>query len=219
MSDPANLQNNLETGSKFIATLAGQIRKSALRMLLLAQQPVQAWSEIRNEHLSLKSLMLQHFLTLALLSSCCSFLGNLFEGIPFFVSLLHQLVYFLMRCLLVVFGGILLARLARSFEAAPSEIECSKLLTFSAYPALFGGLLTLIPHWLFEFFAVLCSFYGIYLYWLGTQLNLGIPSGRWVGFFFVSILILGLLFGLLGMLLTFPLPELHNPQKMIIPNI
>ncbi len=179
--------------------------KRVKRILL---SPKEEWKVIKEEDLSMSDLYLRYALTLVVAFSFAKALGLIFFGFPMGhtgvtlpVSLIIGQALFE---ILLQMGNLLLAAVVVHyvgirFGGTDDFLAANKLVVFSSTPARLGGLLGIFPPlwaliWLF-------GLYGLYLFYLGIPVLLGIPHNKRLTFFGACLVILMALFFLIGLVM------------------
>lgn len=177
-----------------IAMNPGKLVETSRNLIV---QPGEEWKSLDAEKLSTGRLTRQVVIPYAILVALCAMIGSLFtyQNTPF------DSFYFLLINALIVFGivtvytwlsGRIIHLLARNIHPGNTARSSYKLLAFSQVP--FYLVLAFVKLFPSLVILMVLGFYTIYLFWLGTDTLLRIPSGKKVQFVILSSLLMIMVF-------------------------
>lgn len=160
--------------------------KLITRIKNICLTPKTEWLAIEAEDSSFKALIIRYLLPLAALSAIAGLLGNSVIGrsLPFlgtyripFISGLGIAVSTLVMAVVAAFIlSWVINSLASTFDGQKNSQQAFKLAIYAYTPAWLAGLLQILPG--LGFLAILLSFYGFYLLYLGLPRLMKSPDDK-----------------------------------------
>jgi len=145
-------------------------------------RPIDEWTRIKKESLSVTQLFCSYVLILAAVPPAARFLANLlyghfikpYSGWSWNVAgrdLFFSLMTYVFSLFVVFISGRIINALAPVFSSRRNRINAMKLVIFSMTPYWVGGVFYLIPQagWILK---ILISLYGIYILYAGFAAGL-----------------------------------------------
>jgi hypothetical protein len=179
-------------------------------------KPKEEWIKIKEEKLPISQLFTSYAMILAAIPAVAQFIGlgligqwRSYSGWFRFgigTALLNSIFLYVLSLVSVYALGIIISALAPTFSSKQNQDNAMKLAVFSWTAAWVGGIFYLIPP--LGILALLASFYGLYILYLGFATPLmDTPKDKVVGYLVVSIIIAIVLMviasAILGAIITF----------------
>ena len=179
--------------SPSVSSSSFDFQKFINRVKLVLTNPVEAWTTIKGESTTVKTIYVDYLIPLALITPVCAILkralfgapANPLVGIVIPTSLAsvigQQVVMFVMTLIMMFISMHIMAFLAPKFQGVADQVQALKLGAYAMTPSSIAGLLMFIP-----FFGTLGALIGaiwtIYLFWIGIPVVLNVPTERRVPF-------------------------------------
>ncbi len=159
-------------------------------------QPGQEWPVIAAETADTKSLLVGYAVPLAAIGAIAAWLGHSLIGVPvplagtmrtpLFSGLGFAIVTYAIGLVAVFVMGLIIDALAPTFGGEKNPTQALKCAVYAYTPAWVAGILHLIPA--LGLLAVLASFYGLYLLYLGLPVLMKAPQEKAIGYTAVVVL-------------------------------
>ncbi len=161
----------------------GKIFSTAQEIIL---KPFEAFNKLKDENVKWMELFVNYFIVLAGIAV----IGNFISGIRFSVSYgIGLLIVFAAVYAAQYFISVYVASfLSKNFDGSGDLDSCGKLIAYSATPALIASFFTFIPV-LGALLSLAGLVYSIYLFYVGSQVFLGVPKDKSVGFVIVFAIV------------------------------
>ncbi len=178
------------------------------RALNITRAPRSEWPVIASEPTDIVSLYAGYIAFLAAIPLIAELVHLLVVGLSIGLAIRFVLIGYFASLIDVAVVAFASELLAPRFGGAANRIQAFKLAAFGFTPSWLGGIFLLIPAigWLLR---LICGIYSLYVYYLGIEDLMGVPSERRASYFALVIvlsivigivvaLIIGLIFGLGG---------------------
>ena len=155
------------------------------RVRNICVSPATEWPVIEQERTEPADLTVSYLVPLALANAAAGFIGGtllravlplgIFGG--FFAGIVGACVSFVMTllgCLLIAF---IINTLAATFDGTPNFNQAFKTSVYSYTPGVVGGIARIVP-FLGGFVAIVASFYGLYLLYVGLPVTMRAPKEK-----------------------------------------
>jgi len=186
------------SSSPVSARTSFDFNKFIARVKYVLMTPVEAWNTIKAESTTVKELYVDYLIPLALITPLCAIVKRVLFGppqipianivIPSSVAdtIGQQVVGFGMMLVLMFVFMHIMAAIAPKFQGSSDPVQCLKLIAYSGTPSAAVALLMFIPY-IGSLAALVGALFGIYLFWIGIPVLLGIAPERRVPFVCVTI--------------------------------
>ncbi|MCP4220681.1 MAG: YIP1 family protein [bacterium] len=141
------------------------------RIINLITKPADEWAKIKSESMTVKDMYLGFAIIVYAIPSVALFLGLLFAGAPFGMTLAMALFLYIFTIGILFLMGIIIDAVAPSFGGAKDLESSHKLAVFSFTPYALLGVLYLIPMRgrSVLLIALVLSLVSIYFLYIGAQ--------------------------------------------------
>lgn len=192
--------------------------------------PKSCWTQIKSEELSVREIYIRYLLVLYAIAPVCMLIKSSIIGYsipiigktyrtPFFGTLFHQILFYLVGLALIYVSAIIVEKLAPKFEGQTDTTNAFRLVAYSLTPAclvsffvLFGALGSII--------ALLGGIYSLYVFFQGISPMTGVPEPRRPAFFIVLALVVILvnlvIFAIVSMIARPAMPSFNFPESIDI---
>lgn len=166
----------------------------------VAKDPESGWPQIQEEYGTVKSLFLNFILPLLALTALCNLINVAVFGMmvpesttafktPMGIALVGVVIFIISKGAMLYIGGMILAKLAPTFNGNTTDLRCMRLLAFAYGLSWIASIATLIPiiGWLV---ALAASIYGLYLFYKGIPVMTSVPAEKTLMYAIVSIIIM-----------------------------
>ena len=175
------------------------------RIINIIVKPKKTWPAIKLEQTTAKDLYISYAVILAAIPAIAKFIGVSFVGTPatevrygpFSMNFLWGTVssYILSLAGIYIIAYVTNA-LAPRFASQKNMVNAMKAVVYSWTPYWIAGIFYIVP--LLSILALLASFYGIYLFYLGLPILMDTPKERTLGYAIASVVASTLVFFLMG---------------------
>ena len=168
-------------------------------------KPKETWPAIKLEQTTAKDLYISYAVILAAIPAIAKFIGVSFVGTPatevrygpFSMNFLWGTVSSYMLSLAGIYMiAYVTNALAPRFASRKNMVSAMKAVVYSWTPYWIAGIFYIVP--LLSILALLASFYGIYLFYLGLPILMDTPKERTLGYAIASVVASTLVFFLMG---------------------
>ncbi len=188
--------------------------------------PKTAWSEIKQENLTVKEIYVQYLIPLMLISCLASFIGMQVFGIsvpflgtvrpPFFASFVQMILHIVLGLGGMAVGALIISKIAPKFEGSSNFNDSFQLYAFAYVPALLVGVIGIVPA--LSILLLPVGLYCMYIYFLGTEPMLGVSEDKKIVFTVLSLVSIAIVVIIItiivGSLASTHTPELTTQQTM-----
>ncbi len=194
-----------------------------VKNLLVA--PLATWSEVKQEENSIKDIYIKYLMPVMILSCFAGFLGMQIFGMsipffgthrpPFFSSLVGMIFQIVLGLAAILLNALIISKISPKFDGTSSFDDSFKLIAFAYLPALFAGVLGIIPS--LAILAGLVGLYCFYIYFLGVVPMLGVSEDKKIIFTVVSIISIiavSLILAIIVAMFSPKMPEISTQQAM-----
>ena len=171
-------------------------------------RPGETWPDVREESVTVRQLYASYAAILAAIPAIAHFIGMAVVGI-FFLGIRYRAPFsgafgYVVCSYVLSLGGLyvyalMIDTLAPAFGSKKGFMNALKLAVYSSTPAWVAGVLLLVPA--FAPFALLLSFYGFYLLYLGLSPLMGTPERNRI-IYLAVLIIAGLLISIVVSLIA-----------------
>ena len=131
--------------------------------------PEQEWLRIDTEESTFVAIFRNYILLLAVIPSAAGFLGSLFRGNNFFLSLIWTFFFYILSVVGVYVTVKIVDFLATNLNIEHEHIKIHKLIAYSFTPFFLAGIVLIIPP---LFWLSLLGLYGIFVLYIGVNVLL-----------------------------------------------
>lgn len=175
---------------------------------LFIVNPKQAWETVKDDVSTAQQHLTSYVFPLALIPAIATFIGIGVIGYSVFGVRIHsieigisQAIVSLLSTLLGVFiSGVVISKLAPSFQTEVSLDKAVKLVGFSSTVALVAGIFNLFPA--LSILALIAGLYSLYVLYLGFKPMTNVTEEKSMGYFIVSIIVIILVYVVIGLVLA-----------------
>jgi hypothetical protein len=172
--------------------------------IALVRNPVAYMTQNKDQTVSLNSLMINYVAILALIPLVGRIIGDLlfYSGAGDFLgyAIAGSIVSYVLDLISVFVIGIVIWKLAPSFNTSTNQAKATMLAAFVYTPVFLIGILNIIP--VLGDLAILGLIYGLYILYKGLPIMLNTPADKAViyvvAIFVVSIIILAVISLIIG---------------------
>lgn len=160
--------------------------------------PATEWNVIEPEPTTVEALFKGYIAPLAAIPVIANFIGYSIVGftVPFVGTmrigivrgLVSAIVSYCFALAAVYIAGLVVSKLAPTFESRSDDRQALKLVAYAYTPAWIAGILGIIPA--LGILAVLASLYSIYLFYLGVPVLMKTPPAKVIPYMIVSALVI-----------------------------
>ncbi|MGH7111142.1 MAG: Yip1 family protein [Stellaceae bacterium] len=176
-------------------------------------RPRREWVVIAGEPRAIGGLFLGYVAIIAAFALALEFAAGLIAGAPLGTAFGTALSGYALALADIALLAFVANRLAPAFGGVSDLGQSFKLAAFAGTPVWLGSLFLLVPGAFGRFLALAADLYGLYVYFLGIPVLMGVPSGgRRLGYF-AAVLILTLV---LAMALALVFAVLIGQAQMTI---
>ena len=196
------------------------------RLKQLLKDPVGTWGAIKDEKVALPELIAFYVAPLAVVPVLSEYLRMVIFGrtIPvinvttqwsIFGGLVTSVVTYATMLLGIVVAGFVIHKLADFFGGAAEFIDGVKLVAFALTPTYLGGVFRLIPG--LGLLEVLCSLYGIYLFYKGIPIITKVESKK-ILYVIASVIVTGIIMAVIGFITAVITPNGYSSAPEVTVN-
>lgn len=166
------------------------------RIKAICLKPNAEWPVIEAETTSTRDLMIGYVAPLAAITPIASLVGGVFIGrtvpfigtyhVPLTTGLTLALVTYLLALVGIFLLSLIINALAPSFGGQKSSAQALKVAVYSYTPAWVAGVLTVFTS--LGILAIVASFYGLYVLYLGLPVLMKNPKEKSLGYTIVIVL-------------------------------
>lgn len=166
------------------------------RIKAICLKPNAEWPVIEAETTSTRDLMLGYVAPLAAIAPIASFIGGVFIGrtlpfigtyhVPLTTGLTLAVVTYLLSLVGIFVLSLIISALAPSFGGQKSSTQALKVAVYSYTPAWVAGVLTVFTS--LGVLAIVASFYGLYVLYLGLPVLMKNPKEKSLGYTIVIVI-------------------------------
>jgi hypothetical protein len=166
------------------------------RIKAICLKPNAEWPVIEAETTSTRDLMIGYVVPLAAITPIAGFIGGVFIGrtipfvgtfhVPLATGLTLAVATYLLSILGVYLLSLIISALAPSFGGQKSNQQALKIAVYAYTPAWVAGVLTVFTS--LSILAMIASFYGLYVLYLGLPVLMKNPKEKSVGYTIVIVL-------------------------------
>jgi len=179
------------------------------RIKAICLKPNAEWPVIEAETTSTRDLMIGYVAPLAAITPIAGFVGGVFIGrtipfvgtyhVPLGAGLTLAVVTYLLSIVGVYLLSLIISALAPTFGGQKSNAQALKIAVYAYTPAWVAGILTVFTS--LGILAIIASFYGLYVLYLGLPVLMKNPREKSVGYTIVIIIcaiVLGVVIAAVG---------------------
>jgi hypothetical protein len=166
------------------------------RIKAICLKPNAEWPVIEAETTSTRDLMIGYVAPLAAIAPIASFVGGVFIGrtipfigtyhVPLGTGLTLAVVTYALSLVGVFVLSLIISALAPSFGGQKSSAQALKVAVYSYTPAWVAGVLTVFTS--LSILAIVASFYGLYVLYLGLPVLMKNPKEKSLGYTIVIVI-------------------------------
>jgi hypothetical protein len=172
------------------------------RVVNILTKPQQEWPTIAAEPRDIAGLYSKYIVLLAAISPICMAIGYSVIGFGFGIrysfagALTLAVLQYVLTLVGVYVSGVVVAKLAPTFQSEPDTAQAVKLVAYAWTPAWVAGVLNLIPA--LGILVVLASLYSLYLLYLGVTPVMKTPADKVIPYLVVSAIVLIVVYFVIG---------------------
>ncbi len=188
--------------------------KLQARVVNILTKPKQEWTVIAAEPKDVPGLYRSYIILLAAIPCVCMAIGFGIVGIPvpfyghirvpFGTAIANAIVQYVLSLVGVYASGVVIAKLAPSFQSEPDTVQAIKLVAYSSTPAWLAGVLYLYPG--LAPIALLAALYGLYLIYLGVVPLMKTPPDKAIVYLVVSAIVIIVVYAIVGFIASLVFP-------------
>ncbi len=180
------------------------------RVVNIISRPKQEWPIIAAEPRDIAALYRNYVVLLAAIPAICSFIGLSIVGtwVPFYgylrlgfaSAIVNAVLRYALSLVGVYVAGVVIAKLAPSFQSEPDTAQAVKLVAYSSTPAWVASVLLLYPS--LSPLVFLAALYGIYIMYTGVGPVMKTPADKTVVYLVVSAIVLIAVYFVIGLVVA-----------------
>jgi hypothetical protein len=180
------------------------------RIKAICLKPNAEWPVIEAETTSTRDLMIGYVAPLAAITPIAGFVGGVFIGrtipfvgtyhVPLTTGLTLAVATYLLSMVGVYVLSLIISALAPSFAGEKSNVQALKVAVYAYTPAWVAGILTVFTS--LGILAIIASFYGLYVLYLGLPVLMKNPKEKSVGYTIVIVICAIVLWVVIGAVAT-----------------
>ena len=164
------------------------------RATKIMTDPKMEWQKIEPEPTTIEQLYKGYVIPLAAIPAVASFIGQSLIGLPILgrigivPGIIGAALALVMSLIGVYVSGMIVSRLAPSFESRVDDRQALKLVAYAYTPAWVAGVLNILPF--LGLLSVLGALYSIYLFYLGVPVMMKTPEPKVIPYMAVSAIVI-----------------------------
>jgi hypothetical protein len=164
------------------------------RVTNIITKPKQEWPAIAAEPKDIAGLYSKYIVLLAAIGPICMAIGYSVVGLGFGIrwsfggAFTLAALQYVLTLVGVYISGLVIAKLAPSFQSEPDTAQAIKLVAYAWTPAWVAGVLYLIPA--LGILVMLASLYSLYLLYLGVTPVMKTPPDKAIPYLVVSAIVM-----------------------------
>ena len=169
------------------------------RVTKILTSPKTEWPVIDAESTTVEKLYKGYVMPLAAIPVVASFIGMSFIGTnlgflgyyrtPIVTGFIGMIVSYALALVAVYIAGIVVSRLAPTFQSTPNDTQALKLVAYAETPVWIAGALRIIPL-LGGLAGLVGGLYAIYLFYLGLPVMMKTPQDKVIPYMVVAALVI-----------------------------
>ncbi len=186
-------------------SITSEVNTAAIqaRVTKILTDPKAEWPVIDAESTTVEKLYKGYIMPLAAIPVVASFIGSsilglgLFGRTPIVMGFIAMIVAYALSLVAVYIAGIVVSRLAPTFQSTPNDTQALKLVAYAETPVWIAGALRIVPL-LGGLAGLVGGLYAIYLFYLGLPVMMKTPQDKVIPYMVVAALVIIVLMFVVG---------------------
>ncbi len=165
------------------------------RVTKILTDPKAEWPVIDSESTTVEKLYKGYIMPLAAIPVVASFIGMSILGLGLFgrtaivSGVIGMIVSYVLALVAVYISGIVVSKLAPTFQSTPSDTQALKLVAYAETPVWIAGALNIIPL-LGSLAGLVGALYAVYLFYVGLPVMMKTPQDKVIPYMVVAALVI-----------------------------